>query len=43
MEESLSFYIGGEWVRPVGRPALDVINTATEKVFSRIALGTAEA
>lgn len=42
MDEYLSFYIGGEWVRPVGRPALDVINPATEKAFARIALGTAE-
>lgn len=42
MDEYLSFYIGGEWIRPVGRPALDVINPATEEAFARIALGTAE-
>ncbi|MBO1905418.1 aldehyde dehydrogenase family protein [Microvirga sp. 3-52] len=42
MDEFLSFYIDGEWVRPVGRPTLDITNPANEATFARIALGTAE-
>jgi aldehyde dehydrogenase (NAD+) len=42
MDEFLSFYIDGEWVRPAGRPTLDVINPADGETFARIALGTAE-
>ena len=42
MDEFLSFYIDGEWVRPAGRPMLDVINPADGETFARIALGTAE-
>jgi aldehyde dehydrogenase (NAD+) len=38
----LSYYIDGRWVRPAGRPTLDVINPADEEVFARISLGTAE-
>ncbi|HBN14644.1 MAG TPA: aldehyde dehydrogenase family protein, partial [Pseudohongiella sp.] len=37
----LSFYINGEWVKPEGRDTVDVINPATEQVFSRVSLGTA--
>ena len=40
MNEHLSFYIDGKWVKPEGRQALDVINPATEEPFARIALGT---
>jgi aldehyde dehydrogenase (NAD+) len=42
MDEYLSFYIDGEWVRLVGCPALDITNPANEATFARIALGTAE-
>ncbi len=35
------FYINGQWVKPEGRPMLDVINPATEQPFTRISLGTA--
>jgi aldehyde dehydrogenase (NAD+) len=41
-KDYLSFYINGEWVKPDNRPTLDVINPATEKPFTRIALGTAD-
>ncbi|HZH51494.1 MAG TPA: aldehyde dehydrogenase family protein [Microvirga sp.] len=41
MNEHLSFYIDGQWVKPEGRRTLDVINPATEEPFARIALGTA--
>ncbi|MDO9476620.1 MAG: aldehyde dehydrogenase family protein [Pseudohongiella sp.] len=41
-KDYLSFYINGEWVKPENRPTLDVINPATEKPFTRIALGTAD-
>jgi aldehyde dehydrogenase (NAD+) len=37
-----NFYINGEWVAPVGRDTLDVINPATEEAFATISLGTAE-
>jgi len=40
MNEHLSFYIDGKWVRPEGRQTLDVINPATEEPFARIAMGT---
>jgi aldehyde dehydrogenase (NAD+) len=40
MNEHLSFYIDGQWVKPEGRQTLDVINPATEEPFARIALGT---
>jgi aldehyde dehydrogenase (NAD+) len=42
MNEYLSFYIDGQWVKPAGRTTLDVINPATEEAFARIALGTAD-
>jgi len=35
------FYINGEWIEPE-RPALDVINPATEEAFATIAMGTAD-
>lgn len=36
------FYINGEWIDPAGRESLDVVNPATEEVFTTISLGTAE-
>jgi aldehyde dehydrogenase (NAD+) len=42
MDEYLSFYIDGQWVKPESRQTLDVINPANEEAFARIALGTAE-
>lgn len=36
------FYINGEWIDPAGRETLDVVNPATEEVFTTISLGTAE-
>ena len=36
------FLINGEWIEPVGRETLDVINPATEEAFASISLGTAE-
>lgn len=40
-KDYLSFYINGKWVKPDGRPTLDVINPATEKPFTRISMGSA--
>ncbi|MDO8907187.1 MAG: aldehyde dehydrogenase family protein [Pseudohongiella sp.] len=40
-KDYLSFYINGKWVKADNRPALDVINPATEKPFASIAMGTA--
>ena len=39
MRDYVKFYIGGEWVEPVGSDRLDVINPATEGVAGRIAMG----
>ena len=36
------FLINGEWIEPVGRETLDVINPATEEAFASISLGTTE-
>ena len=41
MKEQLQFYIDGEWVDPVARKSLDVINPATEEPMGRISLGSA--
>ena len=35
------FFINGEWVEP-DRPALEVINPATEEPFATISMGTAD-
>jgi aldehyde dehydrogenase (NAD+) len=35
------FYIGGEWVDPLGSARMDVENPATEEIVGQIALGTA--
>ena len=36
------FYINGEWVEPLGRETIDVMNPATEEAFATISMGTAE-
>ena len=36
------FYIDGQWVDPVGKDTLDVINPATEESIATIAMGNAE-
>ena len=41
MREYLKFYINGEWVDPVEKKTLDVINPANEEVCGKIALGSA--
>jgi len=41
MQDHLSFYINGQWVRETDRNTLDVINPATEQAFAKIAMGTA--
>ena len=40
MREYLKFYINGEWVDPVIRKTLDVINPATEGIAGRISMGS---
>jgi aldehyde dehydrogenase (NAD+) len=42
MREYLKFYIDGQWVDPVKRKTLDIVNPATEQVSGKIALGSAE-
>ncbi|MDN5787932.1 aldehyde dehydrogenase family protein [Pseudorhodobacter sp.] len=39
-ENTLSFYINGEWVTPLGVARLDVENPATEEILCEIALGS---
>ncbi len=36
------FYINGQWVDPIGKEQVDVINPATEEPCAKITLGTAE-
>ena len=36
------FYVNGEWIEPVGKDMLDVINSTTEEVMGRVPEGTAE-
>lgn len=38
----LQFFINGEWVDPVVESTIDVINPATEQVYTRISGGSAE-
>jgi aldehyde dehydrogenase (NAD+) len=40
MSHELQFYIGGEWVAPVGHSRLPVIDPSTEETFAEIAMGT---
>ncbi|MCZ6870232.1 MAG: aldehyde dehydrogenase family protein [Gammaproteobacteria bacterium] len=42
MSNHLKFYIDGEWVDPIGKETLEVINPATEEPIATIALGNAE-
>ena len=42
MNNHLKFYINGEWVDPVTPATIDVINPATESVYTRISAGSAE-
>ena len=41
MQRYEQFYIIGQWVEPVERRTLEVINPATEKPIATIALGSA--
>lgn len=41
MQDHLSFYINGQWIRETDRKTLEVINPATEKAFAKIAMGQA--
>ncbi|MEM7652621.1 MAG: aldehyde dehydrogenase family protein [Pseudomonadota bacterium] len=36
------FFVDGEWVEPLGRATLDIINPATEGVIGTLAMGSAE-
>ena len=40
MREYLKFYIGGEWVDPIGGDTQDLVNPANEEISGRIALGS---
>ena len=42
MSNTQKFYIDGQWVDPVGKETLDVINPATEESIGTIAMGTKE-
>jgi len=39
-EHALKFFIGGEWVMPLGKDRLGVENPATEEIVAEIALGS---
>jgi aldehyde dehydrogenase (NAD+) len=40
MSNHLKFYINGAWVDPIAQATLDVINPATERVFTQISAGS---
>jgi aldehyde dehydrogenase (NAD+) len=42
MTDYTRFYIGGEWVQPVGTGKLDVVDSAAETVFATVPEGVAE-
>ncbi len=42
MRDLKRFYIDGQWVAPLGKKTLEVVNPATEEPFAVIALGTRE-
>tara|TARA_R110002110_G_scaffold239506_5_gene455471 strand:+ start:6007 stop:7434 length:1428 start_codon:yes stop_codon:yes gene_type:complete len=42
MKDYLKFYINGEWVDPVEKKTLDVINPATEEPCATISIGSAK-
>ena len=39
MRDYLKFYIDGQWVEPMGKQTVDVINPATEDVCGKISMG----
>jgi len=39
MKEATKFYIGGQWVDPIGGKIVDVVNPADESVTGHVALG----
>jgi aldehyde dehydrogenase (NAD+) len=41
MREYSTLYIGGQWVEPVERRTMDVVNPATEQVCGSVAVGSA--
>ena len=41
MSNNLKFYINGQWVDPVKPATIDVVNPATEEVYTQIAAGSA--
>jgi aldehyde dehydrogenase (NAD+) len=41
MSHNLKFFIDGKWIDPVTARAVDVINPATEEVFTKISMGSA--
>ena len=40
MQNHLKFYINGEWVEPISPATIDVINPATESVYTQISAGS---
>ncbi|TVT24955.1 aldehyde dehydrogenase family protein [Amycolatopsis acidiphila] len=42
MQKADRFYIGGEWVEPLGSSTLDVLDPSTERAIAKVALGSAE-
>lgn len=42
MDRTQSFYIGGQWVTPMGKERFSVIDPSTEEAFATISLGNAE-
>lgn len=42
MQHAKQFYIDGQWVDPISKDTLDVINPATEESITQIAMGNAQ-
>ena len=42
LTNATKFYINGEWVEPLSKDRLDVINPATEQAINQIAMGNAD-
>ena len=40
MKDALRFYVGGEWVDPIGRETMPITDPATEERIGTVALGT---
>lgn len=36
------FYINGQWVEPISKKMMDVINPSTEEVCAQIAIGSSQ-